>query len=65
VLLTSTEEKHGQDDLSEHLAKIGTPTDRQHVPSPPLWLKQDQVDKTLVPQEVIQRITSWLGGENA
>jgi pimeloyl-ACP methyl ester carboxylesterase len=65
VLLISTEEKHGQDVLSEHLEKIGTPTDRQHVPSPPLWLKQDQVDKTLVPQEVIQRIASWLGGEGA
>ncbi len=64
VLLISTEEKHGLDLMSEHLVKIGTPTDRQHVPSPPLWLKQDQVDKTLVPQEVIQRITSWLGGEN-
>jgi uncharacterized protein len=64
VLLISTEEKHGLDELSDHLSKLGTPPDRQHVPSPPLWLKQDRVDKTLVPQEVIQRIASWLGGEH-
>ena len=60
VLLISTEEKHGLDDLGEHLTKLGTPIDRQHVPSPPLWLKQDRVDRTLVPQEVIQRIATWL-----
>jgi pimeloyl-ACP methyl ester carboxylesterase len=64
ALLISTEERQGLEELADHLTRLGTPTDRQHVPSPPLWLKQDQVDKTLVPQEVIQRIASWLGGEN-
>ena len=63
VLLISTEEKQGLAELGEHLVRLGTPTDREHVPSPPLWLKQDQVDKTLVPQAVIQRIGDWLGGE--
>jgi uncharacterized protein len=64
VLLISTEEKRAIDDLGEHLTGLGTPTDRQHVPSPPLWLKQDQVDRTLVPQEVIQRIATWLGEDH-
>ena len=60
ALLISTEERPDLDGFREHLVRIGTPTDREHVPSPPLWLKQDQVDRTLVPQEVIQRIATWL-----
>jgi pimeloyl-ACP methyl ester carboxylesterase len=63
ALVISTEERPDLDGFCEHLARIGTPTDREHVPSPPLWLKQDQVDRTLVPQEVIQRIATWLERE--
>jgi pimeloyl-ACP methyl ester carboxylesterase len=65
ALLLSTEQTPWLSPLREHLGKLGVAAQYEHVPSPALWLKQDQVDRTLVPHQVLQRIASWLSGEAA
>jgi pimeloyl-ACP methyl ester carboxylesterase len=62
LLVLSTEETSRFEPLLAHLAKLGIPAQHEHIPSPPLWLKQDQVDRALVPHQVLQRITGWLSG---
>ncbi len=65
ALLISTEQSPWLTPLREHLGRLGVPTQHEHIPFPALWLKQDEVDRTLVPHQVIQRIAGWLSGSGA
>jgi pimeloyl-ACP methyl ester carboxylesterase len=65
ALVLSTEPTPWLTPLCEHLGRLGLEVQHEHIPSPALWLKQDRVDRTLVPHQVLQRITSWLSGDAA
>jgi pimeloyl-ACP methyl ester carboxylesterase len=65
LLVLSTDAPARIAPLMEHLGKLGLPAHHEHIPFPPLWLKQDQVDRTLVPHQVIQGIAGWLSGGGA
>jgi pimeloyl-ACP methyl ester carboxylesterase len=60
LLVLTTDSNPGLAPLMKHLESLGLPAQHQHIPFPPLWLKQDHVDRTLVPHQVIQGIASWL-----
>lgn len=61
IFIITTEKSPAAEALAAHLRTSGAETEYRHVPSPALWLKQDQVERALVPQEVIQRIGTSLG----
>ena len=65
LLVLSTESTSRLAPFLEHLGKIGAAAEHENIPSPPLWLKQDQVDRALVPHQVIQRIAGWLSGSGS
>ena len=60
VLVVSTGPSGGEA-LCRHLQGLGAEVLHERISSHPLWLRHERVDRTLVPMDVVQRITSWLG----
>jgi pimeloyl-ACP methyl ester carboxylesterase len=61
VRIIATDPSPALDRLREHIASLGAAADLQHIASSARWLKRDQEDRALVPQEIIQHIAAWLG----
>jgi len=61
VLVVSTGPPGGAEALCRHLERLGADVLHERISSHPLWLRHERVDRTLVPLDVVQRITSWLG----
>ena len=60
VLLLTTQSAAAPESVRQHLQSLGAAVDHRHVDSPPLWGAQDDVDRALVPKNVIHSIGSWL-----
>ncbi len=47
--------------LRGRLEELGVPVEHSSLDLTPVWLKQDQLDRTLVPRQVIDIAVKWLG----
>jgi uncharacterized protein len=61
VRIIATDLAPALDRLRAHLESLGAPADLQHISSSARWLKRDEEDRALVPQDIIQHIAAWLG----
>jgi pimeloyl-ACP methyl ester carboxylesterase len=47
--------------LEAHLTGLAAEVARRHESGPPVWLRQEGMDKTLVPGRALECITAWCG----
>lgn len=47
--------------LEERLARLGARVDRRHDSGPPVWLRQDGMDRAVVASAAVEGIVAWCG----
>lgn len=60
VALISSDEDPSALALCDHLRHIGAVADRELRPGTKVWLKQDEMERALVPQATLSVIAAWL-----
>lgn len=58
ILLIDSNEKASDQRLRAHLKSMDSQLVYRHLPSPQIWI--EDIDKVMIPNEVLQSVTSWI-----